>query len=163
MVPEYLRTPEADESGVRDYMDYGLQLGRRFRALKLWMVIRSFGLEGLRRRIREHIRLAAMLAGLVDSDPRFERLAPVPLGVVCFRYRPEGVGEGELERLNVALLDAVNASGDVFISHTRLDGRYTLRVQISHLRTTEEHIMRAWEILSRAVDELLPDRPTQPA
>jgi aromatic-L-amino-acid/L-tryptophan decarboxylase len=150
LVPEYLRTVEAEGgSGVRDYMDYGVQLGRRFRALKLWMVIRSFGVEGLQARVREHIRLAGKLAGWIDTDEDFERLAPVPLSVVCFRCHPPSVEEeAALAELNSRLMDAVNASGKVFISHTSLNGKYSLRIQISQLRTTEGHVRRAWEIIS---------------
>ncbi|HEX5939758.1 MAG TPA: pyridoxal-dependent decarboxylase, partial [Dehalococcoidia bacterium] len=146
LVPEYLRTTEG-ESGVRDYMDYGVQLGRRFRALKLWFVIRAFGVEGLRERVREHIRLANELAAWVDDASDFERLAPVPLSVVCFRYNPGGFNEPQLAEINARLMNGVNGSGEVFISHTALDGKYTLRIQISQLRANEEHVRRAWELL----------------
>ena len=147
LVPEYLRTTEAGE--VKNLMDTGIQLGRRFRALKLWMILRHFGAEGLRARLAEHMRLARLFAGWVDADKDFERLAPVPFSVVCFRAKPPGRewSEADLERLNAAILDRVNASGEIFISHTKLDGRYVLRLAIGHIRTTEAHVRRAWELI----------------
>ena len=153
LVPEYLRTSES-ESGVRDYMDYGVQLGRRFRALKLWFVIRAFGVEGLRERVREHMRLASELAAWIDESGRFERLAPVPLSVVCFRYNPGDCEEARLERLNAQLMEGVNSSGRIFISHTKLDGKYALRIQISQLRTSERHVELAWRLLNAEADKL---------
>jgi aromatic-L-amino-acid decarboxylase len=153
LVPEYLRTTEAGE--VKNLMDTGIQLGRRFRALKLWMILRHFGAEGLRTRLAEHMRLARLFAGWVDADKDFERLAPVPFSVVCFRVKPSGRewSEADLERLNAAILERVNASGEIFISHTKLDGRYVLRLAIGHIRTTEVHVRRAWELIreSRAI------------
>ena len=138
LVPEYLRT---EERGVTDYMDWGLQLGRRFRALKLWMVIRRFGHDGLAGRIREHIRLAQGFAARVEADEAFELTAPTPFSTVCFRYRPHGMGdEGRLADLNAALLEAVNASGAVYLSHTVLRGVYSLRVAIGNLRTEARSI-----------------------
>jgi len=148
LVPEYLQTAEGAR-GARNLMDTGIQLGRRFRALKLWMVLRHFGAEGIRTVLAEHIRLAQRFAGWVDADPDFERLAPVPFSVVCFRARPRGVGGGadELDAFNARLLDAVNATGDVFLSHTRLNGQLALRLAVGHLRTTEAHVARAWTLL----------------
>ena len=145
LVPEYLVTPEGDEA--TNLMDYGPALGRRFRALKLWMVLRYFGQTGIQARIREHLRLAALLRDAVDADPRWERLAPVPFSTVCFRFRPTGVPEPEVDALNERLLAEVNATGEVFLSHTRLRGRYALRMAIGNLRTTEAHVRRAWELL----------------
>jgi aromatic-L-amino-acid decarboxylase len=148
LVPEYLRTAE---KGVTNYMDWGVQLGRRFRSLKLWFVIRSFGTDGLVAQIREHCRLAKEFASWVDAAPEFERLAPVPFSVVCFRYHPAGLtDEAELERLNARLLSDVNASGDVFLSHTKLDGRFTIRLAIGNLSTRESHVARAWELVHSA-------------
>jgi aromatic-L-amino-acid/L-tryptophan decarboxylase len=146
LTPEYLRTPEAGV--VKNLMDTGVQLGRRFRALKLWMIVRYFGAAGLRARLVEHIRLARLFAGWVDSDPDFERLAPVPFSVVCFRARPRGRewSEADLEVLNQRLLDAMNATGEVFLSHTKLNGRFTLRLAVGNLRTEERHVARAWEL-----------------
>lgn len=147
LTPEYLRTTEA--APVRNLMDTGVQLGRRFRALKLWMVLRHFGAEGLRERLEEHMRLARLFAEWVDGDPDFERLAPVPFSVVCFRYAPEALraDDAALDNLNERLLETVNASGEIFISHTKLDGRYTLRLAIGNLRTTEAHVRRAWDVI----------------
>jgi aromatic-L-amino-acid/L-tryptophan decarboxylase len=146
LTPEYLRTTEAGE--VKNLMDTGVQLGRRFRALKLWMILRYFGAEGLRARLGEHMRLARLFAGWVDADPDFERLAPVPFSVVCFRAKPRGrdLSDAELEALNQRLLDAMNATGEVFLSHTKLNGRFTLRLAVGNLRTEERHVARAWEL-----------------
>jgi len=147
VVPEYLKTAEAGQA--RNLMDTGIQLGRRFRALKLWMVLRYFGAEGIRSRLAEHMRLARLFAQWVDEDDDFERLAPVPFSVVCFRAKPRHGSwpEASLDQLNERLLDDVNASGEVFLSHTRLDGRFVIRLAVGHLRTTEHHVRRAWEIL----------------
>jgi aromatic-L-amino-acid decarboxylase len=146
LVPEYLRTTEA--APVKNLMDTGVQLGRRFRALKLWMVLRYFGADGIRTRLAEHCRLARLFASWVDDDPHFVRVAEVPFSVVCFRYEPDGTtDETALERRNQQLLDAVNASGEVFLSHTKLRGRFVLRLAVGNLRTTEIHVRRAWDLL----------------
>jgi aromatic-L-amino-acid/L-tryptophan decarboxylase len=145
LVPEYLRTAEEDQ--VTNLMDLGIQLGRRFRALKLWMVIRRFGVEGLRAAIREHCRLAREFASWVAADSRFELCAPVPFSVVCFRWRGQGLEEAELETRNHDLLDAVNGAGPVFLSHTALAGRYVLRLAIGNLKTTERHVAQAWDLI----------------
>ena len=148
LVPEYLRTAEGDVGVVKNYMDYGVQLGRRFRALKLWFVIRSYGVDGLVSHIREHCRLAREFAVWVDDDPAFERLAPIPFSTVCFRYRPDGIGdESELERLNADLIDALNATGEAFLSHTQLNGKTTIRLAIGHMGMQERHVARAWQLL----------------
>jgi aromatic-L-amino-acid decarboxylase len=146
LVPEYLRT-ETDEA-ARNYMDYGPQLGRRFRALKLWFVLRAYGREGIEARLREHIRLANEFAGWLDADPAWERLAPVPFSTVCFRANPAEYPEQELDALNEAIMNGVNATGEVFLSHTRLREGYTLRLAIGHARTEERHVRRAWELLN---------------
>ena len=164
LVPEYLRTPEEDR--VRNFMDYGIQLGRRFRALKLWMVLRAFGSEGLRQHLRAHIALAERFRGWVEASPDFELLAPVPFSVVCFRHRPGGLPEnGETEaylnRLNEQLLEGVNGTGEVFLSHTQLNGRFTLRLAIGNLRTAEVHVRRAWELLQAHAGRL--DAELRPA
>ena len=151
LVPEYLRT---DDEGGTNLMDYGLQLGRRFRALKLWMVIRAFGVSGLRDRIRYHCALAEELAGWIRAEPGFEVVAPVPFSVVCFRYsRGKGSPEDD-DRLNERLMAEVNAAGPVFLSHTKLKGRMVLRVAIGNLRTTREHVKRAWDLIRRAAAKL---------
>ena len=152
LTPEYLKTPEAGR--VRNLMDTGIQLGRRFRALKLWAVIRHFGSNGLRDRIAEHIRLARLFADWVDASTEFERLAPVPLSVVCFRACGTG-NDIDINDLNARLLDRVNATGKVFLSHTRLDGLYTIRLAIGHIRTTEVHVRLAWELLNNIRRELV--------
>jgi len=148
LVPEYLRTAQGGE--VINYMDYGIPLGRRFRALKLWFVLRYFGVAGLQARIREHLRLAREFANWVDAHPHFERLAPVPLSTICFRAHPAGLNdENELNRLNEKLLHAVNQTGEAFLSHTKLDGRFVIRLVISHLRVTAADVQRVWELLQQ--------------
>ena len=163
LVPEYLQAPsEAGDAGVRNYMDYGVQLGRRFRALKFWFVLRYFGQQGMRQRLRQHINLAQKFAAWVDQDQAFERLAPTPFSVVCFRARPPSVApcDARLDAYNAALLDSVNASGKVFLSHTRLRGQFTLRLAVGNLRTTEQHVRTAWDLLrthsSRLTSQFFP-------
>ena len=149
LVAEYLKTTEA--STVRNLMDTGIQLGRRFRALKLWMVLRYFGAEGIRARLEHHVALARHLAGWIDETDGWERMAPVPFSVVCFRCHPRGEDdEAALERRNQAIMDAVNRSGEAFLSHTKLDGRFVLRMAIGNLRTEERHVKRAWTLLQEA-------------
>ncbi len=156
LVPEYLRTLD-HESPVHDFTEYQPQLGRRMRALKLWILLRYFGLEGLRRRIDAHCRLAEDLATAVDAQADFERLAPVPFSTVCLRWRPAALRGREdepevrarLDGANERLMAAVNATGEVFLSHTRLHGRFAIRVAIGNLRTEERHVERAWELLKR--------------
>ncbi len=159
LVPEYLRTLDR-EAPVRDYNEFTPQLGRRFRALKLWMILRAFGLEGLRRRLERHCSLATTFAGWVDAEPDWERLAPVPFSTVCFRHvpaRPVGEDAGIADRLddhNAALMDAVNRTGEVFLSHTRLNGTFTIRLSVGNLRTEDRHVARAWELLRREAARL---------
>jgi aromatic-L-amino-acid decarboxylase len=154
VLPDYLRT--AEETSAPNLMDYGVSLGRRFRALKLWMVLRAFGQEGMAARIREHVRLGRLFEGWVRADERFEVLAPVPFSVVCFRARLPGRPEEERDAANQRLMDAVNASGEVYLSHTRLRGRFALRMAIANLRTQERHVRRAWELLQEQVTSLNP-------
>ena len=142
LVPEYLKTSEGS-AGVKNLMDTGIQLGRRFRALKLWMILRHFGAEGLRVRLAEHMRLARLFAEWVDGSDRYERVAPVPFSVVCFRLRGEQSDE-EHQRI----LDTINQSGEIFLSHTKLEGRFVLRLAIGNEKTTERHVARAWELLN---------------
>ena len=143
LIPDYLKS---SEEGVTNLMDLGVQLGRRFRALKLWMVIRAFGVDGLAERIREHCRLARELAGWIEDEPGFELAAPVPFSAVNFRAVPDGTPE-EQDRFNERLLERVNAAGPVFLSHTRLRGRFVLHAAIGNIRTTEEHVRRAWDLV----------------
>ena len=153
LTPEYLKTVET--APVRNLMDTGIQLGRRFRALKLWMVLRHFGADGLRARLAEHMRLARLFASWIDSSGNFERLAPVPFSVVCFRATlPAAPDATDVDAFNERLLESVNATGEIFISHTRLDGRYTLRLAIGNLHTTQTHVERAWTLLREHASRL---------
>jgi aromatic-L-amino-acid/L-tryptophan decarboxylase len=148
LTPEYLRGDSADGvdgNAVIDYMDYGLQLGRRFRALKAWMVLRAFGRAGIAARIREHLRLARVWAQWVNDDPLFTLAAPVSMGVVCFRFEPTGVNAARCDQLNEAIVASVNASGDAYLTHTSLRGRVAMRIGLGNILTTERHLARAWE------------------
>ncbi|MGH7626324.1 MAG: pyridoxal phosphate-dependent decarboxylase family protein [Gemmatimonadaceae bacterium] len=149
---DYLRGDSAhgvadSAPGYVDYMDYGLQLGRRFRALKAWMVFRAFGRDGIAARIRQHCRLAQQWAQWVDADPRFVRAAPVPMAVVCFRYGPPGLDDEACDRLNEAIVAAVNASGSAYLTHTRLRGRVVMRIGIGNILTTVQHLERVWALV----------------
>lgn len=147
IVPEYLRT----EDDADNPMDYGFQLGRRFRSLKLWFVLRAFGRRGLEERIRCHIDLARRFAGWIDSDPEWERLAPTPFSTVCFRFRGAPgtrFTEEELAAKNAAILKRINESGEAYLSHAVLKGRYALRLAIGNIRTTPEDVERVWSSLS---------------
>jgi aromatic-L-amino-acid decarboxylase len=148
LTPEYLKTIEA--APVHNLMDTGIQLGRRFRALKLWMVMRHFGANGLRARLSEHMRLARLFAAWVDGSVEFERLAPVPFSVVCFRAR----ADHDVDAFNERLLEAVNSTGEMFISHTRLHDEYALRLAIGNLRTTEVHVRDAWKLIQEQAKRL---------
>ncbi len=160
LVPEYLTASETEEA--HNFNEYGIQLGRRFRALKVWMMIRYFGVEGMVARVREHVRLAQRFAAWIDEAPDWERLAPVPFATVCFRYRPRSVdgepvgpeAEQRLNELNEAILDEVNASGEIYLSGTRLRDRYTLRVTLGNLRTNMTHVERCRELLRDAARKL---------
>ena len=152
LIPEYLRNDESTGDEVPNLMDYGTSLGRRFRALKLWMVLRYFGQEGLAARIHEHIRLGQLVAGWVDESRDFERMAPTPFGTVCFRAHPQGVDdEAQLESLNERIMNRINAEGRFFLSHTKLQGKYTIRIAIGNLRTTEQDVRNLWEALRVAL------------
>ena len=150
--PEYLKT--GVDAKVKNYRDWGIQLGRRFRALKLWFVIRSYGVEGLQAMVREHIRLAALVREWVEADGRFELLAPVDLGLVCFRLN-DGRDETALDALNRALLERVNAAGPVLLTHTTLRGKFTIRLVVGQRTTEERHVRGAWDIVCAAADGLL--------
>ncbi len=149
LIPEYLVTTRQGE--VVDFMDYGVQLGHRFRALKLWMVMRAFGAEGIASRVRAHCALAQELAGWIVAEPGWQVAAPVPLSVVCFRYVPnQSMSEQELETLNESIMHRVNASGDAYLSHTKLKGAFVLRLAIGNIRTERAHVARAWGLLREA-------------
>jgi aromatic-L-amino-acid decarboxylase len=147
-VPEFLVVSEGED--VVNLMDYGIALGRRFRALKLWFVIRNFGVEGLQSHIREHIRLAQKLAKWIDDDPALERLAEVNFSTVVFRHRPAGMAANELNQHNTRVLAEVNATREVYLSHTRVRGTYALRVAIGNIHTTEAHVRRALDLVREA-------------
>ena len=154
LVPEYLTTSES--AVARNLMDYGVSLGRRFRALKLWFVLRYFGSTGIAERLRRHIGMAAELERWIRDDADFELLAPRQFSVVVFRYHPPGHSEAALDGLNARILDAVNASGEVFLSHTKAKGRFAIRVAIGNLRTQAEHVARAWQLIREHAASLMP-------
>jgi len=146
ILPEYLKTSEGDS--VRNYRDWGIQLGRRFRALKLWFVIRSYGVDGIRSMIRSHISLAKELADKIEHTEGFELLAPVPLNLICFRYRPKGIGKAkDLNKLNVTLLEELNRTGKLYITHTMLHDVYSLRLVIGQTNVKQKHVDDAWELI----------------
>jgi aromatic-L-amino-acid decarboxylase len=147
LVADFLETPEV---GVRNYMDYGLQLGRRFRALKLWFAIRHLGVKRMRELLRGHVALAQTFATWVEGADEWEVLAPHPLSVVCFRHRPNGLSADALDAHNLALVDRVNATGEAYLSTTKLRGAVVLRLAIGNERTTEADVAAAWNLLRAA-------------
>jgi aromatic-L-amino-acid decarboxylase len=157
LTPEYLRGDAAagGEAAAIDYMDYGIQLGRRFRALKAWMVLRTFGRSGIAARVREHCRLAVVLARWVVSERDFLLAAPPSMGVVCFRCVPAGMADADVNRLNVSIVEAVNASGDGYITHTQLGRRTAIRVGLGNVLTTEEHLASVWTRIVAERDRLV--------
>jgi aromatic-L-amino-acid decarboxylase len=140
VLPEYLRNQASGAGQVIDYRDWQVPLGRRFRALKLWFVIRHYGIEGLQHHIRAHVALAQEFAAWVEADPDFEIVAPAPLNLVCFRYRCD-------DAFNERLLAAINNSGAAYLTHTKLDGRYTLRMVVGQTHTERRHVAATWEAL----------------
>ena len=152
ILPEYLKT--GTRGRVNDYRDWGIPLGRRFRALKLWFVIRSFGVKGLQEMLREHLRLAGWIREEVEKDPAFELMAPVPLNTVCFRYNPGLTDEKELDRINTLLLDRLNRSGRVYFTHTRVNGKYTIRFMVGQTHTQEGHVKNAWNLIKEYSREI---------
>ena len=152
LVPEYLQSQE--DPRALNFMEYSLPLGRKFRALKLWFVMRYFGREGIAANLREHIRLAQDFARWVDAHPDFERVAPVPFSVVCFRYRPQNMPSEELDALNRKLLSAINASGEFFLSDTVLHGQVVLHMAAGNLRTTAGHVERLEKLLQQKAETL---------
>jgi aromatic-L-amino-acid decarboxylase len=149
--PEYLKTGK--DSEVKNFRDWGIQLGRRFRALKLWFVIRSYGVEGLQEIVRGHIRLAQMFKGWVEEHEIFELMAPVPLSLVCFRLN-DGRDEEDLNDLNRRLLESLNRTGKIFLTHTTLRGKYVLRMAIASRTTKEDHVKEAWELIKKKTEEV---------
>ncbi len=153
MKPEYLKT--ADDKQVKNYRDWGIQLGRRFRALKLWFVIRNYGVEGIRAMVREHVRLAALFAEWLNQDNCFEIMAPVQLSLVCFRLNPGGLDHESLNQLNRRFLENINSNQSIFLTHTTLNGSYTVRMAIGSRTTTEKHLRGAWEIIRKEAGKML--------
>ena len=161
LVPEYLRTYDGKDAG-RDYSEYVPQLGRKARGIKMWMQLRYFGLSGLRARLQAHMDLAQELVAWIDAEPDAERLAPVPFAMVCFRWRPARFAGREsepevaahLDELNQRLMNELNSNGEIFLSHTRIDGRFALRIAIGNIRTERRHVVRAWELLHTLAAEL---------
>lgn len=147
LVPEYLKTKVDDE--VENLMDYGIQLGRRFRSLKLWFIIRYFGVDGLASRIKNHIKLAKEFAEWVDNENDFELMAPVLFSTICFRYNPGNKTEEELNNLNEKLFEKINSSGKIFLSHTKLNGKFVIRLTIGSIRHERRHIEEAWQIIKK--------------
>ncbi len=152
ILPEYLKTRTRGQ--VNDYRDWGIPLGRRFRALKLWAVIRTYGVEQLQSMIREHIRLAGMLAGLIEAEKDFELMAPVPLNTVCFRYCPAGTGDEEANRLNEKINHILNDTGKIYLTHTKAGGRYLLRMVTAQTNVTENHVLQAWDLIRETASAL---------
>ena len=150
LVPEYLKTNE--RTVVKNGMDYGIQLGRRFRALKLWFVIRYFGRDGIIARLSEHMRLARLFASWIEESENWEMMAPVPFALVCFRACQAGAEN--LDVLNESLMNAVNATGEAYLSHTKLNGNFTLRLSVGSIRVEERHMVKVWELLNRELDGL---------
>lgn len=156
ILPEYLRNQATESGAVFDYRDWQIPLGRRFRALKLWFVIRHYGVQGLQYHIRRHIELAQQFSQWVDESSLFERLAPATLTTICFRANPPGIqNEAALDKLNEELMNAVNATGKVFLTHTKLNGKFTLRLAVGSIRTEAEHIEAAWQLLQAGLVKLI--------
>jgi len=154
ILPEYLKT--RTRGMVNDYRDWGIPLGRRFRSLKLWAVIRSYGVEQLQSMIREHLRLAQMLAQLIESEKDFVLMAPVPLNTVCFRYLPEGMSDDKANRLNEKINHALNDTGKIYLTHTKIDGAYVLRMVTAQTNVTEQHVLKAWELIKKYASAFSP-------
>jgi aromatic-L-amino-acid decarboxylase len=145
ILPEYLKTRTRGK--VNDYRDWGVPLGRRFRALKLWNVIRSFGVKGLQDKVRYHIQIASKLSEMISAEPDFEILAPVVISVVCFRFKPAGFDEEQINKLNEKLNHLLNDSGKIYLTHTVLNGKYTLRMVTAQTNVTLEHVEKAWVLI----------------
>ena len=155
ILPEYLKTRTRGE--VNDYRDWGIPLGRRFRALKLWFVIRSYGVDGLRELIRNHIRYASQLAEKIEQHPQFELMAPVPLNTVVFRYRGNAEEGVDLDVLNEKILHTLNDSGKLYMTHTRLNGIFCLRMVTAQTNVTLDHVMKAWDLIVETSQKIVPE------
>ncbi len=144
ILPEYLKTKEG--SKVNNYRDWGIQLGRRFRALKLWFVLRSFGVSGIQEKVKNHLQWAQELAAGIQAEPDFELLAPVPFSTICFRYKPQGMQDPDtLNRLNQQLMESLNDTGKLYLTHTKLNGVFTLRMVIGQTSQEKRHVEQAWK------------------
>jgi len=148
VLPEYLRNQATESGAVIDYRDWHIPLGRRFRALKLWFVIRHYGIEGLQHHVRQHVALAQQFAEWVRQDDRFELAAPVPLNLVCFRLKAG-------DAANQALLDHLNRSGELYLTHTKLNDRFALRLSVGQTNTQERHVKKAWELIQKAAESVV--------
>lgn len=154
ITPEYLKTQE--DQRVKNYRDWGIPLGRRFRALKLWFVIRHFGIEGLRKKIRSHISLAQNLAKTIENEEHFELLAPIPFNTICFRFRPSYISdESKLNELNNKLLSNINDTGELFITHTKLGSVFTLRMVIGNTNVNARHVEEVWNLIKETSSNLI--------
>jgi aromatic-L-amino-acid decarboxylase len=147
VLPEYLKNKATESGAVFDYRDWHIPLGRRFRSLKLWFVIRHYGIEGLQYHIRKHVEMAQSFTGWVKKDPRFELAAPAPLNLVCFRHNGG-------DPINEKLVERLNKSGKIYLTHTKLNGRYTLRMSIGQTHTDYQHLEKAWQLISQVADQL---------
>ena len=157
ILPEYLRNQATESGAVIDYRDWHIQLGRRFRSLKLWFVIRHYGIEGLQHHIREHVRLAQQFAAWVRGDSRFELAAPAQLNLVCFRLRAgdhTNQDQANQDQANQLLMDRLNGSGDLYLTHTKLDGKLTLRFCVGQTNTQARHVERAWQRIQQETGKL---------
>lgn len=152
ILPEYLKTNV--DTAVNNYRDWGIPLGRRFRALKLWFVIRSYGVAGIKQRLSEHIELAKGLAKKIEAHESFEMLAPVSLNMVCFRYRKEGASEEQLNESNQTLIAKINDSGEAYLTHTKIKGKYTIRLVIGQTYVEQRHVDKTWGLVLRMMEEL---------
>jgi len=152
LVPEYLTTSESED--VTNYMDYGIQLGRRFRALKLWFVFKYYGSEGLKNIYRNHLRFGKIFLDYLNDSTSFEVLAPMNFSTICFRAIDNNKTDAELNLLNEKLMNEVNAIGKIFLSHTKLNGKFVIRIVFSTLRTEEKHVHLAWNIISDKLNEI---------
>lgn len=145
ILPEYLKT--GVDTKVNNYRDWGIQLGRRFRALKLWFVMRGFGVEGLRARVRRHIELTAIIKKRIAAHPHMQLMAPAPFNTICFRYTPKGMNERQTDEYNAAALQKLNATGKTYMTHTKLNGRYVIRIVIGQTYLEQRHVERLWEMV----------------
>lgn len=153
ILPEYLKT-KVDEQ-VNNYRDWGIPLGRRFRALKLWFVIRSYGVEGIKQRIKEHIEMAQALGKQMDKHSDFEQLVPLNFNMLCFRYHPKGINdENKLNTLNEQLINALNDSGKVYMTHTKVNGKYTLRMLVGQTYIQQRHVDMAWNLIQETAKNI---------